>query len=126
MKASLSFLYRPRTDRFWQYVLGAATIAAVGSVALVTVALVFSGGLGSEIDGPNISVGGLHFFGIVVFSPVVETAILLVVLRLVRLAGAPPGLAAAVAGLFWGGLHGLVFPMWFFGTVWSFFVFACG
>lgn len=125
MKAQLSFLYRPRTDRFWQYVFGTAAIAAAGSITLVSLALIFSGHLGSEVDGPDISVGVLHFLGIVVFSPVVETAILLLVLRRVRLAGAGPGLAAAIAGLLWGGLHGLVFPMWFFGTVWSFFVFAC-
>jgi hypothetical protein len=69
--------------------------------------------------------GWMHFLGIVALSPIVETAILVVMLRFLLRLGATPLVAATTAAFMWGGLHGVLYPMWFFGTVWSFFVFSC-
>ncbi len=105
--------------------MGATVIAGLGSIALLGIVSIFTDALADDAAGPEVSVGWVHFIGIVVFSPVAETALLLVMLRLLRRAGLSPAAAALVAALTWGCLHALLFPMWFFGTVWSFFVFSC-
>lgn len=125
MVASLRSLYRPRTDHFLLYVFSAAVVAAAGSILLLSLAVSIAQPPDTEQIGPAISEGWIDFIGMVVFAPVVESALLLLLLRLLSKTGAPPGLAAAISALIWGGLHGLLYPMWFFGTVWSFFMYSC-
>lgn len=67
----------------------------------------------------------MDILGPVVFAPVVETLLLGLLLKGLLLLTARPVLTAALSALFWGALHGIVAPLWFFGTVWSFFIFAC-
>ena len=125
MQSFLRRLYGPRTEGFWSYVLAAALVAAVGSVAVLSAVNYFTEWLGPDVDGPSVEVGWAHFLGLVVLSPVVETALLLLTLHVVRKLGLSILATAAITALVWGGLHALVYPVWFFGTVWSFFVFAC-
>lgn len=37
-----------------------------------------------------------------------------------------PAHDAGASALAWGGLHAWFHPLWFFGTVWSFYVFSLG
>lgn len=120
----LRSLYQPRADRFWRYVFAATFIALAGSLLLVSAAFWLRGGMPDGSEGPTVTASWLHFVGVVVFSPLVETWLLVHLLRWVQRFGTGPGIAALVGALTWGGLHGLLFPMWFFGTVWSFFVFS--
>jgi hypothetical protein len=56
---------------------------------------------------------------------VFETLLLAFVLNILSNWIKPKLPVAAISALLWGGLHGLYAPIWFFGTVWSFFVFSC-
>lgn len=124
MLVMLRSLYQPRADRFWPYVLVAALVALAGSLLLASVAFWIAGAVPDESEGPTVAIGWVHFFAIVVFSPLVETWLLVLLIRLVKRFGAGSGVTALIGALTWGGLHALLHPMWFFGTVWSFFVFS--
>jgi len=123
MRDLLRPLYSPRTKQFWLYVPLAAVVAAAGSLAILFTVNHFTDWLGPEVEGPSIAISWGELFGLVIFAPVVETALLLLTLRLFQ--WTRPPYSAALASLVWGGLHALIYPVWFFGTVWSFFVFAC-
>ena len=125
MRAFLRPLYRPRTQGFWLYVSLAASVSAAGSVALLSVINHLTDWLAPDVEGPSVEAGWIDFFVVVVFSPAVETALLLLTLRLVQKTNFSAGTSAAAAAIIWGGLHAIVYPVWFFGTVWSFFVFSC-
>jgi Type II CAAX prenyl endopeptidase Rce1-like len=64
-------------------------------------------------------------FRAVVFAPVVETLMLAGGIALLSRATQRKGLVVTVSALAWGSLHALFGVLWFFGTVWSFFVFSC-
>jgi len=66
------------------------------------------------------------FIGTVLLSPIVETLALAFILTLLSNVIKRKLPLAAASAFLWGGLHGLYSPIWFFGTVWSFFVFSCG
>jgi hypothetical protein len=128
MKAVISFLLEPRVS-FWKYCFLAYTIALLPTVAILSAALGVLVAFGADPDlleqpsAMTLTTGG--FVLAVVIFPVLETLLLAVtiwvVFRLVR----QQAFAAAVAALLWGALHATVAPFWFFGTVWSFFVFSC-
>lgn len=63
--------------------------------------------------------------GTVVFAPLVETLLLAGTLKLVADFTQNPLRLAVCSALIWGVFHGLFGALWFFGTVWSFFVFSC-
>lgn len=65
-----------------------------------------------------------QFFGAVVFAPVVETLLLMLLLRGLVIVMRRPVRVAAVSAVVWGVLHGLQGPLWFFGTAWSFYIFS--
>ena len=79
----------------------------------------------SAIQPPSRSATVSEVFGAVVFAPVVETYLLSLVLRGLLRATSSPLLAATASAVVWGALHGAIAPLWFFGSVWSFFVFSC-
>jgi len=126
MTLSSRMLHQPRKKYFVVYCLGAALVAALGSLALLSVVyFIITAANGAEPTGPEYSLGWVEFFGIAVFSPLIETALLVVMLRLLSRLPLQPLTLAALAAILWGCFHGLLFPMWFFGTVWSFFIFSC-
>lgn len=106
------------------YCLLAGVIALFGSAALIGIALFVSHAMGltpapdSSIDTPGLA----DAFGIIVFAPLVETLLLAGCLRLTS--GLGHIRSCLVCALFWGVLHGLLSPVRFFGTIWSFFVFG--
>jgi hypothetical protein len=62
----------------------------------------------------------------VLVAPVVETVLLGAFLRLLQFATRRPQWLAVTSALAWGGAHAWFYPFWFFGTVWSFYVFSRG
>jgi len=116
-------LYQPRTTRFWPYVCVAALVALLGSAVLLTTASAIFG-MPAETEVPDVSFGLGAFLGMVVFSPIIETVLLLLLLSFLRRNNVSLGATALIGALTWGGLHALLYPMWFFGTVWGFFVFS--
>lgn len=106
----------------------AALTAAVGSCVILATAYGFAHAFGKTPDLetlPDVPIAALQLFGLAVLSPVAETAMLaLTITALANFIHSRLWLAV-IAALIWGGLHSLASPFWFFGTVWSFFVFSC-
>lgn len=109
------------------YALIAGLVSLAGSMLLAgsADALARAFGIGPPGDGlPEWSIGWVDLAGLVIFAPLVETLLLTALLWGLSRVIASPVRIAAVSALIWGGLHGAVAPMWFFGTVWAFFVFS--
>jgi hypothetical protein len=60
----------------------------------------------------------------VIFAPIVETFVLIGGIKLLEIISSRPVVLAMLSALVWGLLHGSFATLWFFGTVWSFFVFS--
>jgi hypothetical protein len=121
------------------YALLAGLVSLAGSMALAgsADAIARAAGIAQPAEGmPEWPIGWVDLAGLVVFAPIVETLLLSTLLStllsallwallwaLSRVIASPVRIAA-VSSLLWGGLHGAVAPMWFFGTVWAFFVFS--
>lgn len=126
MRYANATLPSPRPS-LWRYCLAAWPAALVPSMLLLASAYAVFALLGMDVEPPDFAESGLStidYFGIVVFSPVVETAVLIVVLKLLLALRLPRLPAAAVSAVAWGLVHASVELLWFFGTVWSFFVFS--
>ncbi|MDD2924563.1 hypothetical protein [Rhodoferax sp.] len=63
--------------------------------------------------------------GLVVVAPVIETLLLAAILWVLSLLSQNLLLVAAASAVIWAGFHATFGALWFFGTVWSFFVFSC-
>ena len=111
----------------WRYCLLAFPIALLPSLALFASANVILRALVVDPDhfqAPQIHATVLDAFGAVVFSPITETLLLaggLSILSNFSKRKLPLAVASAIG---WGCLHALFGALWFFGTVWSFFVFS--
>jgi hypothetical protein len=104
------------------YLLTFAGSIAVAGAAFGIVAL--SGIPIDSLEAPETREGAWGFLGAVFFAPIVETLLLVMALALLpERWGVVP--RAVVAGLAFGGLHGMQAPMWFFGPAFAFFVFSC-
>lgn len=62
-------------------------------------------------------------FGTIIFAPVVETLLLIFLLRFLQSLRLSDLQACVVSAIIWGIGHAWVHPLAFFGTIWSFFVF---
>ena len=76
-------------------------------------------------ESSDLEISVLGFFGAVLFSPIVETLLLSGLLAILSLMRRSVPTTAVISACIWGGLHGLVAPFWFVGTVFGFFVFSC-
>jgi hypothetical protein len=120
------FLSQPRHSLLRQSV-SAALIAAVGSCLVLATAYGFAHLIGKAPDldaAPDVSITTLELFGLAVFSPLIETVMLALTITVLAQFFHSRLSLALVAALVWAGLHSIVSPFWFFGTVWSFFVFS--
>lgn len=123
----LSFLLNPRIS-LWRYCLCIFPIALFPSVVLYAIAFeIFTAtGFNTELIKAPARTSSLgEFFGSVVFAPLSETWLLGLTLSLFVKMTPRPVVTATAAAFLWGVLHGLVGWLWFFGTVWSFFIFSC-
>ncbi len=121
-------MLQPRLP-LWKYSLAAFPLALFPSVILLGAVVLIAGPVGIDttaIQAPERTVSTAEFVGVVVLAPVVETVLLALLLRCLLAASTRPLFVALSAALLWGAAHGLLGALWFFGTVWSFFVFACG
>jgi len=103
-------------------------LAFGGSIILICIVYVLAilAGIPAEaLETPGVKINIRDFLSAVIFAPLAETLILAGMLVLMpRRCGIVP--KAVIAALIWGGLHAIAAPFWFFGTVFSFFVFSCG
>ena len=112
----------------WRYSLEAWPIALIPSVLLIVLAtgLFALAGVSLEsIAPPAREVSILNFLGVVIFAPIVETLVLIGGIKILGNISRRPVVVAMMSALVWGLLHGSFGALWFFGTVWSFFVFSC-
>lgn len=127
-----NFLLEP-IQPLWRYCLTAVPIALFPTLGLFVIAcgiLSFIGVNVTELllQRPSIATNTsviVSVFGSVFFAPIVETFLLAGLLKILSKVSSHPVFIAAYAAIIWGGLHGLFGILWFFGTVWSFFVFSC-
>jgi membrane protease YdiL (CAAX protease family) len=123
------FLGEPENLSPWRYGLRAYPMALIPSFIILGIVLVVLKLAGIDPftlklpPAPRRTIGGL--FVLVVFAPVFETFLLAFVLNILTNWIKPRLVCAAISAVFWGAIHGLSAPIWFFGTVWSFFVFSC-
>ena len=104
------------------YVLAFGGSCALGIIAY---GVAIMAGIPAEaLETPGVKINLRDFIGAVVFAPLVETLILAALLALMPRRW---GIAskAITSAMIWGGLHAMAAPFWFFGTVFSFFVFSC-
>ena len=64
------------------------------------------------------------FWKIIVFSPIIETYLLIFTLHILRSFNFQGLKLVVISGLFWGALHGLQSWPRFFAPAWSFFIYA--
>ena len=77
-------------------------------------------------SGRNPPTGLLDFFGLVFFSPFLETFVLSLVIHLVSKLTKNSLLTAALSAIFFAGIHSAEGPLKFVGTLWIFFIFSMG
>lgn len=121
------FLLEPSLP-LWKYVLLAFPLALVGSCVLFGTALLVAIAAGLNVGAllpPDRAATFSEILGTLVFAPVTETLILAGLVKLLSLGISRPAAIAACSAVLWGLFHGYFGALWFFGTVWSFFVFTC-
>jgi len=104
----LSLARRPA----YRYVFSAAIISAVPVMIIITVA-VFSGQLVLNADrlvtnwrfGSQKLTLAMGVLDVVLLSPLVETGLTLIPIRLLRAVKTPPRMIPVICGLFWGLVH---------------------
>jgi hypothetical protein len=111
------------------YCLVAWNVALIPSVLIVAVVhllFVHAGVDTSPLQKPAVDPQTRSLWIALVAAPVLETLALGGVLRLLEFATARRQVLALLSALAWGGAHAWFHPLWFFGTVWSFYVFSRG
>ena len=126
---NLSFLRNAfRTDvPYWRAIVTLSALAIVPSIGFVLIAFAILALLGVDAveSAPELPVNDPAFiFLAIVVGPLVETALLVVVLKVIGLVVESANARSGVSGIGWGVAHGIQAPPWFFGTFWSFFVFS--
>lgn len=127
MRLLARFLLSPHIS-LWKYGLIAFPLAIIPSIGLLIVARCLLSAAGVDVNffaPPERSASFGEFLGIVVFAPLVETVLLAGVLRVLSLTSSRAMFVAMASAVIWGGVHAAFGLTWFFGTVWSFFIFSC-
>lgn len=112
----------------WRYSLEAWPIALIPSVLLFVLAsglLALAGVSLESVAPPAREVSVSTFLGVVIFAPIVETLVLIGGIKILGSISSRHAAVAMMSALAWGFFHGIFGALWFFGTVWSFFVFSC-
>ena len=127
MKQRSACLFEP-LGPLWRYCLVAAPIALIPSI-LLSLAVVGIGQL-AHLDlqrhmPPDRTATTFEFIGLVGFAPVAETLLLAGLINLLSSMGLSSLVIASISAVAWGCAHAMFGALWFFGTVWAFFVFSC-
>jgi hypothetical protein len=114
---------------FLEYCLVAWHLALIPSMVLVVLAYLVFSGAGADVGAlqkPARDIAQRNVLIAIVVAPLVETLLLALGVRLIGLVTRHREAIAISSALAWGALHACFHPMWFFGTVWSFYVFSRG
>ena len=114
---------------FLGYCLVAWHFALIPSLLLVLVAHTLFSAAGADVGSlskPAVEVAERNAFYAIVAAPVIETLVLALLLELLSRVTRHSQVIAIVSALAWGAAHAYFHPLWFFGTVWSFYVFSRG
>jgi hypothetical protein len=109
------------------YSLVAWHVALVPSLVIVFVAHTLFAGAGvdvSDLQKPPVKLEPRNVWMAALAAPLIETLVLGLLLRLLEYATRRRQILALLSALAWGGAHAWFHPLWFFGTVWSFYVFS--
>ena len=108
----------------WRYCILAVPIALIPSAAILFIASNFYRVVESKISSASEISTALNVLGSVIIAPLLETLLLAGFLKILFRLNSHPLLNATIAAALWGTFHGLVEPIWFWGTIWSLFVFS--
>jgi len=111
------------------YCLAAWHVALIPSLLLVCVAHTLFASAGVDVTSlqkPPVELKTRSVWMAALVAPLIETVILGLLLRLLEFATPRRQVLALLSALAWGGAHAWFHPLWFFGTVWSFYVFSRG
>ena len=124
--------------RWWQMRPGASWVgdcllawhvALIPSLLIVLAAHALFSGAGVDVPAlqkPPVDLQPRSYWTAAIAAPLIETVVLGLLLRLLEFATRNRQVLALLSALAWGGAHAWFHPLWFFGTVWSFYVFSRG
>jgi len=114
---------------FLDYCLIAWPLALTPSIVLAALAYAVMSGAGADMAAvrkPMRDVAQRSLWIALLAAPIIETLLLAVGIRLIGSFTKRREVIAITSALAWGALHASFYPIWFFGTVWSFYVFSRG
>lgn len=121
--------FLPARGSFIWYCVLAWHVALLPTIALVLAAHALVASAGADVESlqkPAREIAARSVWITLVVAPLIETAVLALVVTLLARWIRNANLVAAISALAWAGLHATFHPLWFFGVVWSFFVFSRG
>jgi hypothetical protein len=107
------------------YILKAGLISFIGAVAfgfIVTSTFDFSSHYTSDFSGDPFSI--IDFFGYVIFAPLVETAMMIPIIKLIRCVTVKFWAIVLLSAVVWSCLHSLLIPVWGIFTFIGFVIFS--
>ncbi len=122
------FLFDPQLP-LWRYCLLAFPVFTLPAMAISGAARGLFTLAGVDLDliaPPSHDLTIIYIFGLIVFSPIVETLLLALGIRILSALSPNTFFVAISSALIWGGLHDAFGLLWFFGPAWGFFVMSCG
>jgi len=111
------------------YVIAAWHLALIPSLLIVLAAHALFSTAGvdvTDLQKPHVELKPRSVWMAVLAAPLIETLVLGLLLRFLEFATPRRQVLALLSALAWGGAHAWFHPLWFFGTVWSFYVFSRG
>jgi hypothetical protein len=121
--------FLPRRGSFVWYCVIAWHVALIPTFLLLLAAHAFFSATGADVEAlqkPAREIARRSVWITLVVAPLVETVILAAVVTVLARFIRNANIVAAISALAWAGLHAAFYPLWFFGVVWSFFVFSRG
>lgn len=121
--------FLPQRGSFTYYCVIAWHAALIPTILILLAAHALFASAGADVEAlqkPAREIARRSVWITLVVAPLVETVVLALLVTALARFIRNVNLVAAISALAWGGLHAMFYPMWFFGVVWSFFVFSRG
>jgi hypothetical protein len=110
----------------WKYIFRTGLISLIPSLVISFCLTFVAGGGGEGMPQFSREAGVvLLFVSVVIVSPVVETLLLGLSLRIISFVAKKPLRQALVTCAIWAVLHSLAASLWGLVVIWPFFVFSC-